>query len=191
MCLQRYWQMGEISALWVICHGTVLTEVDPKYKSRQSSNSELRAFSVTLVLIISPGRYLSLMDWKPKKSLLLDVCRSAFFICLSSCSHVYAYFFFFFKKPPWSSLNCSRKQAAGRCAPLLTEGRWWWPVRGIHKQTCRFLAVASCQYSWNFTGSATNISPSQDIQVKRWTDRQTEQNLLGASHQKWSSLYSL
>lgn len=54
--------MGEISALWVICHGTVLTEVYPKYKSTQSSNSELRAFSVTLVLIISPGRYLSLMD---------------------------------------------------------------------------------------------------------------------------------
>lgn len=142
MCLQRYWQMGEISALWVICHGTVLTEVDPKYKSRQSSNSELRAFSVTLVLIISPGRYLSLMDWKPKESLPLDVCRSAFFICLSSCSHVYAYFFFKKKslldpaltalvnKQPADVRHCSQRAAGDGLWEESTSRRagfWLWP----------------------------------------------------------------
>lgn len=125
-----------------LCGG--MTELYPKYKSRQSSNFVLRAFSVTLALIISPGRYVSLMDWKPKETLLLEVCCSAFFICLSLCTHVCAQFL---KKPLWSSLNCSHKQATGRCEPLLAEERWWRPLSGIHNQTCSLLAVASSQCS--------------------------------------------
>lgn len=138
VCLQRYWYVGEISALWQ-------TELYPKYKSRQSSNLELRAFSVTLALIISPGRYLSLMDWKPKETLLLQVCRSAFFLWARICVHS---FLKSLTDPVLTALINKQLADVSRCLQRSAGDGLW--VESISRHAACWLSVQRCLYILRF-----------------------------------------
>lgn len=55
-------------------------------------------------------------------------------------------------KPPWSSVNCSHKQAPARCEPLPTEDCERLAVSGIHNQTCPRLSAAFCLEQIRQTG---------------------------------------